>query len=302
MKALASLGVLTSLVIAVPAIAGVVLDMETKDLRDSKVATSQILAQGHMLKMTVMPAKDDKMGKRATVIFNGERREMMMIDEDSKTYFVLDEKTMSSMAGKMMEAQGQTDAAMEQMKEALANVPEEQRAMVEKMMKERAGGKDGGMAMGKGMGMPGAMPQAVPEELMKTGEKKTLNGYATTKYEVYQEKQKTREMWVTGWDKIEGGKEVAALFGEMADFYKDMMDSFAKQSGMSGMAAAQMNDEMFDHLKEMDGVPVVTREFAGGKAVSESTLRSSKRENLDAATFQPPKGYTLRTMESLGEE
>ncbi len=49
-------------------------------------------------------------------------------------------------------------------------------------------------------------------------------------------------------------------------------------------------------MNEIDGFPVVTRNFAGGELESESTLRSAEERDLDPDAFEPPKGYRLRSM------
>lgn len=288
MKSLAPLCAITAIAFATPTAAGVVLEIESKDLRTSKIMHSQVKAEGRQLKMTVMPADAKAKGGRATMIFHADRKEMIVLDDDAKSFLVLNEAAMASMGGQVKDAQGQADVAMDRMKEALENVPEEQRAMIEKMMKDQ-GGQAPRMSQG-------VMPRTSPAKLQKAGETKTVNGFATTKYEVYRDRQKTRELWVTGWSEIEGGKEVAALFGEMADFHRDMMASFSGHSGMSGMAPGPAHDAMFEHMKDMEGVPVLTREFEDGKTASESSLQSAKKVKIDAAEFQPPKGYTKRSM------
>ena len=64
-------------------------------------------------------------GKRSqmTMIYRGDRREMVVLDHGKKSYFVMDQQTMKKMAGQMSQA-------MRQMQEGLKNVPTEQRAMV----------------------------------------------------------------------------------------------------------------------------------------------------------------------------
>ena len=51
-----------------------------------------------------------------------------------------------------------------------------------------------------------------------------------------------------------------------------------------------------DIFSQIDGFPVVTRDFEGGELESETVLESVTERDLDPDAFEPPKGYRLRTM------
>ena len=56
-------------------------------------------------------------------------------------------------------------------------------------------------------------------------------------------------------------------------------------------------DMVFEHMKELGGFPVVTREFADdGSLQQETALRSAKRQTIDPDTFEPPSGYKQQEM------
>ena len=62
-----------------------------------------------------------------------------------------------------------------------------------------------------------------------------------------------------------------------------------------------LSDNPYQHMAEIDGFPVVTREFGDdGSLEDESTLRSSQRRTLDPDAFEPPAGYKRRSMFSPG--
>ena len=256
---------------AAPLLAGVVFEVETKDHRSQEVTTSQAAVEGRLLKMEV---KAGGGGGDGEMIYRGDRREMVVVDHGEKSYFVLDAEGIKQIAG-------QIGAAMSQMEEALKNVPESQRAAIEKMMKDR---------------MPQQVTAAVQTELKKTGEHAEQAGYPCVKYDVLQGGEKVREMWVTDWSNVEGGKEVAGMFREMSGFFQEMMDAFRSASGPMGALVSQIGDNMFEHMKELDGFPVVTREFGGGGLESESTLRSAARKSFAAGDFEPPAGYKQQQM------
>ena len=253
-----------------PALAGVVYEIEVTDHEQSPPKTESIEAavEGRHLKMGIAAGST---GGKGDMIFRGDRREMVVVDHKDKSYTVIDGAAMQQIAG-------QVSKAMSQMQEALKNVPEDKRKMIEEMMKQRLPQE--------------TAPQPPKSELRKTGERGEKNGYPCVKYEIWRDGRKLRELWVTDWDNVEGGSEVVDTFEDMADFFKELMDSIPDfgQGGQSG-------DPAFEHMREIGGFPVVTREFGDdGSLEDESTLRSARRRTLDPAEFEPPSGYKRRSM------
>lgn len=255
-------------------LAGVVFEIEVTDHTGSDPVSEQTTAvsDGTNFKMEI-PA--ERNGQAGDMIYRGDRREMVIVDHDDKSYMVMDEETMQRLGG-------QINQAMKQMEEAMKNVPPAQREMMERMMKER---------------MPQMMSQSVPKfEVRKTDESNSVNGYDALRYDMLRDGRKVREMWVADWDEIEGGEEAAKAFEDMASFFQDMMDSLSSMSSMPGMADA-MGDNPFSRMKEIGGFPVLTRELSdGGSLESESVLRSATRRDVDPAEFEPPAGYKRRSM------
>lgn len=254
--------------------AGVVYEIEVTDHEQSppKVDSMEILAEGRNLKIDI--ASGVHSGK-ADMIFRGDRREMVVVNHEEQTYMVIDEEMIENIAG-------QLSGMMSQMEEALKNVPEAQRAMVEKMMKGR-------------MPQQAEAPKRPVAEVRKTGDRADKNGYPSVRYEVWVSDAKVRDLWVTDWDNVEGGDEVVDVFAEMADFFEGMLDAVSKMPG--GAAGFGTDTSIFNDLKSLDGFPVVTEQLAAdGSLENESVLRSSKRQTLDPADFEPPAGYKRQQM------
>jgi hypothetical protein len=261
--------------LAGPVLGGVVYEIEFTDHGQSppKEENIEVAAEGRNLKMGIGMGGSDGEG---TMIFRGgEQPEMIVIDHEKKSYFVMDREQIEEVAG-------QVNQAMAQMEEALKNVPEEQRAMVEQMMKKR---------------MPKQQAPAGPSsELRKTGERGEKNGYPCVKYEVLRKGEIIGEMWVTEWKNVESSGEVQAVFGEMAEFFRSMLDSFSSMAGAGGVAD-EMDSSFFGHMKDLGGFPVLTRNFQDdGSLEGESTLRSAKRQTIDPDAFEPPSGYKRQEM------
>lgn len=254
--------------IAAPAMAGVVYEIEVTDHTASPagVSNSRISVEGPLLRMDMTSENN---GRDGEMIYRGDRREMVVVDNGEKSYFVLDEEQMRALSA-------QISQAMSAMEQALAAVPESQRAKMEAMMKQR---------------MPMQAEAREPAELKKTGDADTVNGYPCVRYEVWRAGIRERELWVTPWKNIEGGADTAQAFEDMSSFFSEMLDSLP-QIGDQDFA-----DSAFEHLKEMGGIPVVTREFADdGSLESEARLMSATEESLDPASFEPPKNYKRKDM------
>lgn len=263
---------LSGVLMAAPLLAGVVFEVETTDHDASppRVETHQMSAEGRQMKMEI---DSGGRGSNSEMIFRGESRELVIVDHDDKSYVVIDEEGVREIAA-------QIGNAMSQLEEALKNVPESQRSMVEEMMKKR-------------------MPQAAKGpvfEVRETGERADQAGYPCVKHEVLSDGSVVSELWVTDWDNVKGGEEVAEVFQDMAGFFHDMMKAFASASGPMGGFISDVGSAAIAHMSEIDGFPVLTRQLDDGELESESILRSAERRTLAAGDFEPPAGYKRQEM------
>lgn len=258
----------TTLVLPLPVFAGGVLVLEVKEYYDDPpvVSTIEISTQGDATRMEVAtPGRRESGG----MIYRGDSGEMIALDHGNESYYVLDEETMQQMGE-------QLSGAMKQMEEALAAMPPEQRAMAEKMMKQH---------MPQGM----SQPEQPPATMHETDRTDTVSGFECDYYELRRADRKVRELCVTPWDEIPGGRDIADAMLEMAGFFGRMTSTLSQETGIAAMGDQQ---EIFAHLKELDGYPVLTREFdRGGQVASESVLKSATTEDLDPSLFEPPADY-----------
>ncbi len=249
--------------------AGVVFEIETKDHKSSDSGAVQAFVEGKNLKMLI--TSSDSLDSNE-MIFRGESREMIVVDHGGKSYMVIDEAMINSLGERLSDVEAQ-------MLEALKNVPPEQRAMMEKMMKGR-------------MPPQAAGPARSRVELRRTSESGNKNGYPCVKYEAVLDGRKVREVWVTPWDNVEGGDEAAEAFEAMAEFFTEMRDSMPRFG-----RDENENDNPFEDMKELNGFPVLTYEYAtDGSLESESALNSSTRRTLNLEEFEPPSGYKRQQM------
>ncbi len=258
--------------LALPAWGGSVIEMQSRDLTaiPEQLSTVVISVDGELLRMDNESTVEDDTG---TMVFNGTRNEMTAIDHSSKQYFIIDETALQGMANQMGDA-------MRQMQAALADLPPEQRAMAEQMMKQRMG------AMGA------SMEEAPKPEIVRTGDDESVNGYDCEIYEVREAGQRTNELCVASWGDIEGGEEFAGGMKRMAGFFEKIQETFA-EAGANVMGGS---DNVLAHLEEMDGFPVRARTYEEGTLVDETTIVSSESRSLDNALFAPPADYSQQSM------
>ena len=262
-----------ALLLAVPVLGGVVYEIEVTDHEQSppRKESLQLSTEGRNLKMGIGTGGA---GPGEMIFRGGDNPEMVVVDHDRKSYFVMTQEQAQQLAG-------QLDQVAAQMLEALKNVPEEQRKMVEQMMKRR---------------MPKQAPSKPATELRKTSERDTKNGYPCVKYEVLKEGDKVGDLWVTEWKNIEGSDETQAVFGEMANFFQGMVDAFSS-IGAPGGPGAEFDRSFLGPMKGLDGFPVVATSYDDdGSLADQSTLRSARRETLDPDAFEAPSGYERQDM------
>ncbi len=261
----------SALALPLPALAGGVLVLEVNEHYDGVpvVSTIEISTRGQATRMEVeTPSRQEAGG----MIYRGDSGEMIALDHGSKSYYVLDEASMRRMGE-------QLGSAMQQMQEALESMSPEQRAMAEKMMKQHL------------PQLQQATPQQeqVPATVHAMDTTDTISGFECDYYEVRRGERKIRELCVTPWAGIPGGRDIADAMLDMADFFERMTSALSQETGFPVPVDQQ---EIFAHLKELDGYPVLTREFdRAGKVATESVLKSATAAELDASIFEPPAGY-----------
>lgn len=259
-----------------PVGAGVVFEIETKDHRSQPAQTDAIrmAVEGRSLTIDIAPSQASRRG--GAMLYRGDRREMTVVDHQRKSFFVMDARTMQQLGGQINAAMSQARGLTEQ---ALQGLSSEQRAMLERTMKDR---------------MPAQQPTHKPQTTVRRLDQSAqVYGYPCQLYEVRRDGRKIRDLWVTEWSNIEGGSELAPVFADMGQFHRELISAMPQIAGQSG----GMVDSPFTAMKEIDGFPVASRDYASdGTVESETALRSAKRQRLDPAAFNPPTGYKRQEM------
>ena len=251
--------IITALILFAPVVhAGVVMDMVTRDTQGQETDRTKFYAQSKMVRMD---QGGEGMGDNS-MIFLGD--EFLYVNHEDKSYIVMDEEMLEKVSTKINEA-------MKEMEAQLANMPPEQRAMVEQMMKGR---------------MNGMMPQeqkAVPEPRIESLGRSKWQSYSCQQYAVFEGDEKTQEVCAAKLDDVEGADEVMEAFVGMAAYIEKMTESMPMM-GDDGLNPGEM-------MEQIGGFPVHMVNFVNGQADSETSLDSIVEEGLDPDLFTVPKNY-----------
>lgn len=218
-----------------------------------------------------------------SMIFDRSSNTMNVVDHGNKSYTELDDQTIEKMSAKM-------DQAMKQYEQAMEQVPEAQRGMVERMMKQ----KMPGIAEAKEQ-------ENVDTKLQTTGESKTINGYSAKLTEYFVDGQKKREFWVAPWSELKGDGGIAEAFQDFSGFMDSMMNTLSSGPMGNFMNSSDTSQDMLRKFKDLGGFPVLTRELnAQGKVVSETVLKNIESRELGDEVFRVPEGYKQNTLDFGG--
>ncbi len=213
--------------------------------------------------MWAIPKKMKGVSKETgeTYIVRLDKELFITLDPAEKTYT---EMTFAEMEAMMKKVGGKMDARMAEMKKKLADMPEEQRKMVEQMMGDKMGGAS-----------------EAKIEVQKTGEKKKLSGFTCTKFVATQDGNEIMTLWAT--------KDVSGF-----DAMKKDWEEFGKRM----MAMNPMGKGLGDAFKQVDGFPIQT-ELRG----MTSTVTKIEKKTAPASEFEVPAGYKKvqsKMMEEMG--
>ncbi len=195
---------------------------------------------------------------------------MYVVNEKDKSYVALDKATMDQLAQKMT-------AAMAQMKEQLAKLPPDQRAMVEKQM-----GGVAGLTEGKKYSV----------EVVDTGKSDRVEGRACRVWDVKRNGELDDQLCVVAYSALPGKENFQQVFANFAKVFEDMAKSVPMLAGM-------MSNE-FDAQAKVNGFPVRSRAYENGKLGDvEQLVKVWREEAIPAPMFEIPAGYKKKSMTDL---
>ena len=258
-----------------PVHADVVLRAVTTDHGRSTPAThtNEVRVAGPNVRIDV--DLDEDGGARMSVIFRGDERKMLAVDHREESVTVIDREMVQAVTGQIQQALRQFEAQLEGMSE-------EERAAMKRLL-------GGQMETLRNLGEEAPAPP--PTEVRTTDERAERSGFPCIRQEVWSEGARIREFWVTEWSRVEGGAETRAALLGMAEFAEELFESV--KGSFPGLDFADMGNP-FQDVRELAGLPVVTRLFDDAALTSETVVEWVRRAELEDGTFRAPAGYATR--------
>jgi hypothetical protein len=251
---------------AIPAAAASGVLIAQKVTSGTTTTTSQTQIEPTRMRSEMVSAA----GRKQTVVFDGAAQVLRMIDDEGKTYTEMAKADLD-------QARGQADGAMTQLQEQMKNLPPEQRARVEAMMKGR------GAAMA---GMAGP-----PIEYKKVGSDK-VGQWTCDKYEGTKNGEKVSEVCTVAPSALGFTAADFEVTRQLAEFFKSLMPQVADGLFAIGSTAPSPNS--------FSGLPVRSVSFRGGAVQTVSEVTEASRQNFPDALFQVPAGYQKRDFPGMG--
>lgn len=242
--------VVTAAFAAAPLFAAVRIQTENTDLATKKVTSDVILLDANRLRV------DSDDGKSVMFLTDGGRNRMVLLDKAKNQYQEIDEETMKQMGAQM-------SAAMAQMQAAMKNMPPEQRAMMEKMMK-------------------GKMPQAAapaPKTVYTSKGSGSVNGFSCTRYEGDLSGVKESEVCAALPAQIKLTPADLQIFEKMKQFSSTLLSSLANSPVHINIPSGYGFEQGYE------GFPIQKTDFENGQATRRSELKSITRTSFTDADF-----------------
>ena len=205
-------------------------------------------------------------GRKQVVVFDGAKQVMMLIDESRKTYVEMTKADVDALAGQM-------SGMMAQLQEQMKNMPPEQRAQMEAMMK------------GRGAAMPGTGAAKTQYKKAGTG---TVGKWTCDKYEGYSGDKKVSEMCTVDPKVLGFALTDFDVSKEMAEFFKKIVPAGANE--MFSVGSAELG---------FSGVPVRTERTVGSQTIT-TEMTDVSRQSFPDSVFQVPAGYQKTDMGMAG--
>ena len=239
--------------VAVPLAAGIRITMEETDLEHNTTTASDMLLEPTRMKI-------DYPDNAFIFLTEGGRR-ALLVDKKRNEYREIDQATVNKINQALAKM-------MKQMEDMMKNMPPQQRAMMERMMKGKMG------ALGS------AMMQAVPPITWEDGGASTVNGVPCTMHTAMQEGAMVSQVCAGDPDVLAQDPATFQIFLELRAFMSELVKA-VQNSPLTSMIPAGFGEQPFE------GFPMLRRTFVAGAAVSLSEYKTSANEQFTDADFSP---------------
>jgi hypothetical protein len=206
-------------------------------------------------------------GEDNIAIFRSDKNVFWIINTNDKTYTEMTKNDIRALKNQM-------DQAMQMMQEQMKNMPPEQRAMMEQMM--------------KGRGSP-AQPEKTVYKKVASGVK--VNKWKCDKYEGYRGGEMTEEVWTTSWKDFGIEQKDFRVMQNMGDFMGELSSDVASQF--------HVGSDEWEKEQGYPGVPVKTISYSMGRQQHKTEIQVIKKERFDSSLFDLPSGLKKQSISDM---
>jgi hypothetical protein len=198
-------------------------------------------------------------------IFRHDKGVFWMINKDEGKYIEMTRYDLKQVRQQM-------DQMMKQMEEQLQNLPPEQRAMMEGMMKSQ-------------------MPEQPQEPVYtKVDSGLEVGEWTCDQYKGEVEGAKTSDLWTVDWTELGIQQEELAVMRTMGEFFVEIAPN---EAGFLQTGGAEPGEES---PGKYQGLPVKVVSYTEGKADFLSTMKIIEQREFSPDLFELPEGYTKEEM------
>ncbi len=231
--------------------------LESEDFSDNETHRGVIYFGKRMFRFD--PERKGDMN--ASVIFRGDRQQLVVLDHNRKTYFVLDDQVINRVSS-------QLGNMMAQMEARIANLPPDQREMARRMMQQRLGSTG-----------TSTTQDQTPHRVEKLTETKKINGYSCQLFEVFRAKQKVSSVWST---RDVDSENLRSIFVELNRFTRRIRQSARFADFETGVD--------FLGFEGLEGFPILVETFEDGNLVQRTSF-TRVAPSAKAVNFEADPGY-----------
>lgn len=204
-------------------------------------------------------------------------QELLILNDAERSFYRITPETIEELGTMLGQVSAQVSAAMEQMQAQLANLPPQQREMMERMMRDR-------------MPNMAAMTQAAaPTMRIEQGAGQQIGAYACTEYSIYADDALVQELCAADYSSVPGADDIASVFANVQGFFEGLRNAMPP-------ALAGMRNNPFDTMSQVEGFPVRTRTYVNGNLQQELVLSSAETRDIESSRFELPAGYTEQSL------
>ena len=209
--------------------------------------------------------------RNTVIIFKDDT--LFILDGAKKTYMAMDsaalERTMTAM-----------NDLMQRMQSQMANMPPEQRAAIENMMKQS--------------GMSGTSAKPMVFDAIATGSNETVGGRSCKVWNLTRDTTPTSQVCVVPYATLPGKDEVQALAKKMGSMFEKLPPALRGQ--YSGNPLQQVNGV----TSKINGVPFITRTYANGALENKETqIKTWKEQVVAPSAFDIPSDYMKQELPTM---